>query len=144
MHTRLTGLVLCVLPLVLAAALGRRSEARIASPALAGTWEGTSTCLVNRGVCRDEHVVYHVAPAAAAPDNAQLTITMDRVVNGREEEMAVVRCGTTEDGMALTCPMPPRFRPGTWSFTVHEDALAGILTAPDGTHIRRISARRRG
>ena len=147
MHPRLTGLVLCILPLVLAAALGRRAEPRPAAALpLTGTWEGTSICLglANRGVCHDEQVVYHVAPAPPAADGARLTIAMNKVVSGREEEMAVVRCHTGNDEATLTCPTPPGFRPGTWSFTLHGAVLSGLLTAPDGTHLRRISVRRRG
>jgi hypothetical protein len=145
MHPRWTGLVLCILPLVLAAALGRRAEPRRQEAApLSGTWEGTSVCLVNRGLCRDEHVVYHLAPAAPAADSARLTIAMNKVVSGREEEMAMVRCRTGDGEGTLTCPMPPRFRPGTWSFALHGNVLSGLLTAPDGVHLRRISVRRRG
>ncbi|HEX6747560.1 MAG TPA: hypothetical protein VF092_09755 [Longimicrobium sp.] len=116
------------------------APARAQTP-LAGVWEGTSICLVNRGVCHDEHVVYHIAAAAPA-DSADFTITANKLVNGREEDMGTLRCRLA--GHTLTCPMPPQFRPGTWSFTRHGDALAGGLTAPDGTRIRRVDVRRRG
>jgi hypothetical protein len=131
-----------LLPLLaLAAAVAPpRAEAQDAAP-LAGTFTGTSVCLVNRGVCHDEVVVYRVS-AADAEDSAQYTITMHKLVDGHEEEdMAVVGCRVSGDGHTLTCPMPPQFRPATWSFSIDGDTLSGWLTAPDGTRIRRIEAR---
>ncbi|HEX8906941.1 MAG TPA: hypothetical protein VF771_18970 [Longimicrobiaceae bacterium] len=138
---RSARIVLCSLGLALAA---HAPGAAQAAP-LAGTWEGTSVCLANRGVCHDEHVVYHVARAAPAPgDSADYTIDANKVVNGREEEMGVLRCRAGRGGATLACPMPPRFRPGTWSFIRRGNVLDGGLTTPDGTRVRRVSVRRRG
>jgi len=99
-------------------------------------------CLVNRGVCHDESVVYHVAPAPAGADGATWAIAMNKVVNGSEEEMDVLRCTADAALAALTCPMPPGRRPGTWSFTRAGRVLHGWLLAPGGTRIRVIDVRR--
>lgn len=128
---------------VAAALLPVRGRAQETVP-LTGTWEGTSVCLVNRGVCNDEHVIYHVAAADPA-DSVDYEITMAKLVDGHEEEdPTVLGCRVSGDGLTLTCPMPPQFRPGTWSFTREGDALSGWLTAPDGTRIRRIETRAAG
>jgi hypothetical protein len=110
----------------------------LAQAPLAGTWTGTSVCLQGKPVCRDEQVVYHVS--TAVPDSA--VVTMNKLVGGREEEMAVLRCGVT--AARVTCPMPPQFRPGTWWFDRRGEALDGGLTVPDGSLFRRVHVERRG
>jgi hypothetical protein len=121
-----------------------RLSAQTAADALAGRWTGTSVCLINRGVCHDEQVVYHVAAAPAGADGATIAITMNKVVNGSEEEMDVLRCTADAALATVTCPMPPGRRPGVWRFTRAGDALDGWLLAPDGTRVREIHVRRGG
>jgi hypothetical protein len=125
----------------LAAALsaaGRVAAQAPAADALAGSWRGSSVCLVNRGVCHDETVVYHVAPA----DSAGYLVTMNKLVGGEEEEMDVLRCTADAAFVRLSCPLPPGRRPGTFAFTRAGDALDGWLLAPDGTRVREIHVAR--
>jgi hypothetical protein len=140
MHVSQTLLLL--LAAVVAMPLRGRAQE---TASLVGAWEGTSVCLVNRGVCNDEHVIYHVTPADTA-DSVDYEITMNKVVGGQEEDAdpTVLGCRVSGDRRTLTCPMPPQFRPATWSFTRQGDALSGWLTAPDGTHLRRIELRAAG
>src|SRR6185503_16292342 len=54
---------------------------------LVGDWVGESVC-VNKEkfpACNDEHVVYHVVVASGKTDT--VTITADKIVNGKPEAM---------------------------------------------------------
>lgn len=77
-----------ILPFVLAglaatnvSAAAKSADARTA---LLGAWHGQSICTGARAACRNEVVVYHVT---AARKRDVVTIAMNKIVNGAEEEM---------------------------------------------------------
>ena len=106
-------------------------------PAVAGVWTGTSVCLLGKPVCKDEHVVYHFAPAAGD----SVTVTMNKLVNGAEEEMGVLTCAVT--AREVVCPMPEPFRPGTWRFSRAAASLDGGLWTASGEQFREVHVRPR-
>lgn len=54
-------------------------------PDFSGTWKGTSLCQIKESPCHDETVVYHISRQEAAD---HFRVTMNKIVNGREEDMA--------------------------------------------------------
>lgn len=109
-----------------------------------GTWTGTSICLVRNSPCHDEQVVYRIARIGA--DSAGITplrVTMTKIVNGKEEDMAdLAPCAFTHSTASLHCPMPPAARAGDWSFTATGDKLDGGLWVRGGTKFRDIHVKR--
>ena len=53
---------------------------------LTGTWKGTSICQVKPSACNDEIAVYHIS---ATKKPAQYHVIANKVINGKEEDMAV-------------------------------------------------------
>lgn len=111
---------------------------------LEGAWKGTSICLLRNTACHDEVVVYHIS--RLAPDSAGITplrVTMNKIVNGTEEDMAdLAPCTFINATGALHCPMPPTVRPGDWNFTLNGDRLDGGLWTSGGTKFRDIHVKR--
>jgi hypothetical protein len=101
----------------------------------AGTWRGTSLCLVRPSACKDEVVVYRITRV-----NGSDSLSMDarKIVKGQEEEMGVIGCHDTASGAQLTCTMPN----GVWHFTIRGDSLVGELRLPDNTKFRDIRTAR--
>ena len=109
-----------------------------------GTWTGTSICLLRNSPCHDEQVVYRIARIGA--DSAGVTplrVTMTKIVNGKEEDMAdLAPCSFTNSTASLHCPMPPSAKPGDWKFTAAGDKLDGGLWVSGGTKFRDIHVKR--
>lgn len=61
-----------------------------------------------------------------------------KIVNGKEEEMAVLGCALTTASEQVTCTM----RNGVWHFTVRGDSLIGELRLPDNTKFRNVRTAR--
>ena len=116
------------------------------TPDLAGVWNGTSVCLLRNTACHDEGVVYHIS--RLAPDSAgttSLRVTMNKIVNGVEEDMAdLAPCVFTHATKSLHCPMPPAARAGDWKFTLDGSRLDGGLWIRGGTKFRDIHVTRAG
>src|SRR6266404_3918870 len=55
---------------------------------LVGNWTGDSICVGNRSACHDEQVVYRIPKAPDSSGN--VTITADKIVNGKPELMGVL------------------------------------------------------
>ncbi len=102
---------------------------------LVGTWRGESLCTVKPSACHDEIVVYHVAKAAR-PD--VVTITGNKVVDGKEVTMGVFDCTWDAPKKTLSCPIPR----GVFVYHVEGRTMRGTLTLTDGSLFRRISAER--
>jgi hypothetical protein len=100
-----------------------------------GMWKGTSLCQIKESPCHDEVVVYHVSRGAAED---RVVITMNKVVEGKEEEMGSVDCVDGGGRGVLTCNTDGR---GVWSFTLAGDAMTGTLMYR-GQLYRRIEAQR--
>ena len=109
-----------------------------------GMWTGTSICLLRNSPCHDEQVVYRITRIGA--DSAGITplrVTMTKIVNGKEEDMAdLAPCAFTHSTASLHCPMPPTVRAGDWSFTAAGDKLDGGLWIRGGTKFRDIHVKR--
>jgi hypothetical protein len=109
-----------------------------------GTWTGTSICLLRNSPCHDEQVVYRIARIGA--DSAGVTplrVTMTKIVNGKEEDMAdLAPCSFTNSTASLHCTMPPSARPGDWKFKAAGDNLDGGLWVSGGTKFRDIHVKR--
>jgi len=107
-----------------------------------GTYTGTSICIQRNGPCHDEQVVYYIT--RIGPDSAHVTplrVTMNKIVNGKEEDMAVLS-PCTFSGSLLACPMPASARPGDWRFTLAGDRLDGGLWTRGNTKFRDIHVTR--
>jgi hypothetical protein len=100
----------------------------------AGTWRGTSLCLVRPSSCNDEVVVYRVTRVAGD----SMSMDARKIVAGKEEEMGVLACKHVAAQNELRCAM----RNGTWSFLVRHDSLVGDLKLPDGTRFRDVRTAR--
>lgn len=102
-----------------------------------GTWEGESICQVPKP-CTSEHVIYEIKRGS----QGQLSLTMDKVVNGEREWMADLKCAWVPTERKLSCPMEGR-KPGDWVFTLAGDTLNGTLTLRENNLLfRKISVRR--
>lgn len=133
-----------ILPFVLAglaatnvSAAAKSADARTA---LLGAWHGQSICTGARAACRDEVVVYHVS---AARKRDVVTIAMNKIVNGAEEEMGSMDfaidfaahqlSGSFDNGRVAT----------RWVFHWTGDEMRGTaVVLPDGTKVRDIVVHR--
>jgi hypothetical protein len=102
-----------------------------------GSWRGQSTCLVTASACRDEESVYRVV--AVARSQTKMTLTANKIVDGREISMGTSECSFSPDTHVLKCPLP---NGATVRFDLKGDSLNGTMTLPDGTEWRRIVLRR--
>src|SRR4029079_9226504 len=86
------------------------AQATTAAPSALGIWRGTSLCLVRPSPCNDEVVVYRITRLRSSDT---LSVDASKMVNGQEEEMAVLTCRTGLTTTQLTCTM----KNGVWRFT---------------------------
>jgi hypothetical protein len=112
-----------------------RPHAGAQTAKLAGDWKGTSLCTIKSSPCHDENVIYHVTEPNPAGD---LTIQMDKIVEGKPEFMVTLDCKFDSRASTVTCPM----KNGEWRFTVAANKMTGTLKLPDGTLYRNISVQR--
>lgn len=99
-----------------------------------GVWRGTSVCLVRASACKDEVVVYRIAPTTSRDS---LLVDARKIVRGEEQEMGVLTCGFTPPDV-LTCAIPQ----GIWRFRVRNDSLVGELRLPNDTKFRDVHTMR--
>lgn len=97
-----------------------------------GIWKGTSLCQVKPSPCNDEVVVYYIK--AGAKEN-EFTIIMNKIVSGKEEDMAVIPATFDLKTQRLTGIMKGY---AAWNFTVKDKIIEGTLLLPDGTVYRLI------
>lgn len=114
--------------LLLAALLGRS--------VLVGTWVGDSICTGVRPACHDEHVVYHIS----IPDQQdRVTILMNKIVDGKEEEMGTLEFTVDPAAKTLTSEFEKNGLRCLWSFKRSGSRMRGTLTMPPhGAVIRNI------
>lgn len=127
--------VIAVPLLAVAAGAGRGNAQATPASLVIGTWRGTSLCTVRPSACNDEHVVYRVTQLGA-PDSVSLDAR--KIVNGREDEMGVLRCGVAGQPPQITCAQPN----GVWRLAVRGDSLVGDLRLPNGTKYRDVRTAR--
>jgi hypothetical protein len=110
---------------------------------LVGRWSGESVC-VNKEkfpACNDERVIYRVAAAPGKTDT--LNITMDKLVNGKPETMAVFDFVYDGRSRTLSAEFTRNNRSGIWELALKGDLLEGTLsTLPDKTLVRRIKVKK--
>jgi hypothetical protein len=100
--------------------------------AVAGVWKGTSICQVKSSPCHDEVVVYHISTGAKSNE---YSIVMNKIVNGAEEDMAVIPATYDVKSRKLTGIMKNY---PAWNFTVKGRVMDGTLLLQDGTLYRLI------
>lgn len=133
-----------LLALFVLAAAHAGAQSPASAPAPLGDWTGTSLCLQGKPVCKDEQVVYHVVTRTATPADSvgmPLTVTMNKLVNGAEEEMATLPCTYVATEARLTCPMPPRWQAGAWRFVRAGDRMTGGLWLDAHGQVRTVDVR---
>ena len=117
---------------------------------LDGTWRGASLCTAaGRPGCHDETVIYHLRTLPSASQSsktpsveqrASLEWVMNKLVDGREEEMGTLTCSVDPPGRAVVCPM----RDWQWTFHATRDSLRGTLANPSGVTWRNVQVMRVG
>jgi hypothetical protein len=117
-----------------------------ASPAgdganLVGNWTGDSICVGPFPACRDEKVIYRIPKAPDA--KGTVTITADKIVNGKPELMGVLDFKYDSAKNTLTCDFIRGNTHGLWEFSVKGDTMEGsLLVLPDKTLARRVKLKK--
>jgi len=141
-----TGFIAVVVLLsAIMAGYGESPKGRFVGDAakVVGTWTGESIC-VNKEkfpACNDERVVYRLAQSASAAD--VVTITMDKIVDGKAEMMAELDFKYDAEKGTLVNEFTRNTVRGVWAFTVKGNSMEGTLTVlPDKTLVRRIKLKK--
>lgn len=100
-----------------------------------GTWKGTSLCQVKGSPCHDEIAAYH---ATKLPGGRAYRFQMNKVVNGKEEEMGVLDFIYDDSSKMLTATNMGRGVKGAWRFKLDGKNIHGTLTLGDSTLYRII------
>lgn len=120
-----------------------KAERGDAISGLVGNWSGESVCVDKEKfpACNDEQVVYRIAVTSGKSDG--VTITMDKLVNGKPETMGVLDFIYNARTHTLSAEFTRNRRHGVWEFVVTGDALEGTLsTLPDKTLVRRVKVKK--
>jgi len=102
---------------------------------VSGTWTGTSLCQVKGSPCNDEIAAYH---ATKLPGGKAYRFQMNKVVNGKEEEMGVLDFAYDDASKTLTATNIGRGAKGSWRFKLEGKNIHGTLTLGDSTLYRII------
>lgn len=89
---------------------------------LIGTWTGTSICQIKTSPCHDEIAAYHITKGDK-PNTYRMV--MNKVVNGKEEEMGVT--DYSYDVASKTLTSIDSKRNATWTFHLRADSMDGTL-----------------
>jgi hypothetical protein len=104
---------------------------------LVGNWTGDSICLGNRPSCHDERVIYRIAKAPDSSGN--VTITADKIVNGKPEPMGVLDFKYDSEKRTLVCDFTRGNTHGLWELTVKGTTMEGtLMLLPDKSLVRRV------
>ena len=110
---------------------------------LVGNWSGESIC-VNKEkfpACNDEQVVYRIVVTTGKPNT--VTITADKIVNGKPETMGVFDFVYDRQKGSLTSEFKNSRVHLIFELAVHGNVLEGTLaTLPDRALVRRIKAKK--
>ena len=116
--------------IVLSAAIDARSV-------LYGAWAGESICTPVRPACHDEHAVYHIA---ASDKRDTIVMTMNKVVDGKEEVMGTLEYHVDPTASTLTS----EYRGVVWTFHRTGNRMRGTAKQlPNGEVIRNIRLAKR-
>jgi hypothetical protein len=111
-------------------ARGERSSVEDIRSRIAGTWRGSSLCVVKNSPCHDEVNVYRFSEAAGKP--SIFSVTASKIVDGKEIVMGTREWKYDVEKQILECEKP------AIRLTVNGDKMEGALTRTDGTDYRRI------
>ncbi len=110
---------------------------------LIGNWSGESIC-VNKDkfpACRDEQVVYRIVQSSGKSN--MLTVTADKIVNGKPETMGVLEFVYDAQKQTLSSEFTRNNWHGIWELALKGDLMEGTLaTLPDKTIVRRIKVKK--
>ena len=108
---------------------------------LVGNWTGESICTGSFPACHDEKVIYRIPKA---PDQSgKVTITADKIVDGKPETMGVLDFKYDAEKSTLVCEFTRGNTHGLWAFTVKENAMEGTLVVlPAKTLARRVKLKK--
>ena len=129
--------------LTLPTSAGGASPAMIAGDGanLVGNWTGDSICAGPFPACRDENVIYRIPKVPDA--KGTVTITADKIVNGKPELMGVLDFKYDAEKNTLTCDFIRGNTHGLWEFSVKGDTMEGTLVVlPDKTLARRVKLKK--
>lgn len=91
---------------------------------LIGTWKGTSICQIRLSACNDEIAVYHITKSDR-PNTYH--IVMNKIVNEKEEDMAVYDYSFDTGKQTLTCVDDKHNI--KWNFTIKAGKMEGTLVS---------------
>lgn len=108
---------------------------------LVGNWTGDSICVGPFPACHDEKVIYRIPKG---PDTAgTVTITADKIVNGKPELMGVLDFKYDAAKDTLTCDFVRGNTHGLWEFSVQGNTMEGTLVVlPEKTLARRVKLKK--
>ena len=110
---------------------------------LVGNWSGTSLCANKEKfpACNDEQVIYRVAITPGKSDT--VTITADKLVNGKPETMGTFDFVYDARKQTLVSEVKTYRRPFIIELAVKGDLLEGTLsTLPEREIVRRIKVKK--
>ena len=105
---------------------------------ITGTWRGSSLCQVKDSPCHDEIAVYHATKQTATTYQFQ----MNKMVNGKEEEMGPLVFTWNETRQTLTAINHSSRGDGHWTFQLKGNTMHGTLTVENNTLYRIIDLKK--
>jgi hypothetical protein len=103
---------------------------------VAGTWTGESICTdPNRPACKNEMVVYRVAPVEGKPK--LFAMYADKIINGERVPMYKLEFTYDAQKKTLTCEFFKGQTHGIWSYTLSGDEMEGTLIVLPGKQLGR-------
>jgi len=91
---------------------------------VAGTWKGSSLCQDRNSPCHDEIAVYHATRLTPTSYRFQ----MNKMVNGKEEEMGPLVFTWNDTLKTLTAINKSARGTGKWNFRLDGNKMHGTLT----------------
>ena len=133
--------VLTLAALMLLVSLSSASPATGDGSNLIGNWTGDSICVGPFPACRDEKVIYRITKGPDA--EGTVTITADKIVDGKPELMGVLDFKYDAAKDTLTCDFVRGNTHGLWEFSVKGNTMEGTLVVlPEKTIARRVKLKK--
>ena len=108
---------------------------------LTGNWAGESLCTGAYPSCHDEKVVYRIAKSPDGSD--KVIITMDKIVEGKPETMAVLEFTYDKKKQTLVNEFTRGTTHGVWEFTVKDNVIEGkLFVLPARTVARQVKVKK--
>ena len=102
---------------------------------ITGTWRGTSICQVKDSPCHDEIAIYHAVKVGGNTYRFQ----MNKMVNGKEEEMGVTSFTYNKNNKTLDAVTTSAKGKGLWHFVLKDNIMNGTLTVENNVLYRVIN-----